>query len=204
MSNNEPHPDTIGILLPAIGKVFQFVSRCSPLRLLKVFDPKLSARTVDFYVLIWVVLEVVIVVVSVSQWPIPQLPLVLIAGLRIIDILQAIVNVTLFDPEEVASIRRTLMLAGINFIELVVCFGVIYALNFDHLRNAGQPLTAFYFSVITQLTIGYGDVFPVGWLRIVAALQGLTGAFFVILVFGRIIASLPGIKTANRDQDANQ
>ena len=48
-----------------------------------------------------------------------------------------------------------------------------------------QPVTAFYFSIITQLTIGYGDVYATAWLRIIAAAQGLIGALFVIVVLGR-------------------
>jgi len=68
---------------------------------------------------------------------------------------------------------------------------VIYALNYHSLYGAGRPITAFYFTIITQLTIGYGDVYPTGWLRVVAAVQGLTAAVFVISVFARAIAALP-------------
>ena len=71
---------------------------------------------------------------------------------------------------------RTLVLGGINYVELSFCFGVIYALNYQSLQMASRPITAFYFSIITQLTIGYGDVSPKGWMRLVAATQGLIGA----------------------------
>jgi hypothetical protein len=84
------------------------------------------------------------------------------------------VNITLFNPRKrraetgVSFLGRTLLLVGINFVELVVCFGVVYGLNCQYLNHAGQFLTGLYFSAITQLTIGYGDVSPIGWLRIVA------------------------------------
>jgi Ion channel len=58
----------------------------------------------------------------------------------------------------------------------------------DHSVPTG-PLTAFYFSVITQLTIGYGDVCATGWLRIIAAGQGLIGALFVVAVLGRAVSA---------------
>jgi hypothetical protein len=82
-----------------------------------------------------------------------------------------------------------LVLAAINYVELMLWFGLIYSLNYQLLHGAGRPATAFYFSVITQLTIGYGDVFPTGWLRIIAALQGLIGALFVIVVLGRAVSA---------------
>jgi hypothetical protein len=106
---------------------------------------------------------------------------------RIVEIIGRTVDVT-----DVSSVPRTLALAVINYIELALCFGMIYALNYHCLSGAGaeQPITGFYFSIITQLTIGYGDVHPL-WLRLVVALQGLLTAVFVIFVLARAAAALP-------------
>jgi Ion channel len=68
---------------------------------------------------------------------------------------------------------------------------MIYAWNYHSLHGAEQPITGFYFSIITQLTIGYGDVHPLGWLRLIVALQGLLTAVFVIFVLARAAAALP-------------
>ena len=38
-----------------------------------------------------------------------------------------------------------------------------------------------YFSVITFTTIGYGDYAPLGWLRLVAGVEGLLGLFLMAL-----------------------
>jgi potassium channel LctB len=62
------------------------------------------------------------------------------------------------------------------------------------LREQGQPLAhgasdlleAIYFSFVTGLSIGFGDIVPVGWVRVLAVLQG--GA--CLLVFGAIISKL--------------
>lgn len=78
---------------------------------------------------------------------------------------------------------------AINYVELMIWFGVVYALNYHSLHGADEPASAFYFSIVTQLTIGYGDVSPMGWLRIIAALQGLIGALFVIVVLARAISA---------------
>jgi hypothetical protein len=126
-----------------------------------------------------------------------SLVVLIIASLRIADILQAIINAVLLG-KQVASPMRTLILAALNFIELGLCFGLYYALNYDKLSGAGRAVTGFYFSFITQLTIGYGDVYPTGWLRIVAVLQRLIAALFVILVLGRVIASLGMLNGARK------
>jgi hypothetical protein len=46
--------------------------------------------------------------------------------------------------------------------------------------------TAIYFSFVTALSIGYGDVIPIGPLRILAVVEGIAG----LLVFGCVISKL--------------
>lgn len=62
------------------------------------------------------------------------------------------------------------------------------------LREAGQPMghgaaalfEAIYFSFVTGLSIGFGDIVPVGFVRVIAVVQGGT----CLLVFGAIISKL--------------
>ena len=46
--------------------------------------------------------------------------------------------------------------------------------------------TAIYFSFVTALSIGYGDVIPIGPLRVLAVIEGIAG----LLVFGCVISKL--------------
>ena len=46
--------------------------------------------------------------------------------------------------------------------------------------------TAIYFSFVTALSIGYGDVIPLGALRILAVAEGVAG----LLIFGCVISKL--------------
>ncbi|HLN20975.1 MAG TPA: potassium channel family protein [Bacteroidales bacterium] len=48
--------------------------------------------------------------------------------------------------------------------------------NPDNLSVLGQ---SFYHSAITFFTIGYGDVYPMGWSRIVSGLEGFIGVFMM-------------------------
>lgn len=82
---------------------------------------------------------------------------------------------------------------GIN-----LAFGILYwLLSFlpgHGLREMGQPLghgaadflEAIYFSFVTGLSIGFGDIVPEGVLRLLAVLEGAA----CLLVFGAIISKL--------------
>ncbi len=77
-------------------------------------------------------------------------------------------------------------------------FGFLYwaaGAWFGHaLRAGGAPIgtswdglaSAIYFSFVTALSIGYGDIVPVGALRILAILEGAAG----LLLFGCVISKL--------------
>jgi potassium channel LctB len=58
--------------------------------------------------------------------------------------------------------------------------------------DAGGLLTAIYFSFITAASVGYGDVVPMGWVRMVAIAEGVTALF----VFGLFVS-----KFVSRRQD---
>jgi hypothetical protein len=94
--------------------------------------------------------------------------------------------------------RRSIgqLLAMWLFINLA-CGVVYWLVSFfpNHgLREQGQPLShganalleAVYFSFVTGLSIGFGDIVPVGAVRVVAVLQGGV----CLLVFGAIISKL--------------
>jgi hypothetical protein len=184
----------------------QYAKYLSPMHWVECVNPDLkdrSASATEKYVIACVTIEVLVGValgLPITQSPAPswlvlRWPIGILAALRIIEILVRTVTV-----KEVILESRTAVLAGINYVELALCFGVIYALNHQCLNGAFRPITGFYFSFITQLTIGYGDVSPKGWLRLVVVLQGLIGLLFVVSVLVRAIAALPPVQK-NRVDD---
>ena len=84
------------------------------------------------------------------------------------------------------------------WLAIIVVFGFIYwvagigmgwglqAGNTEIRPDLNGLGTAFYFSFVTALSIGYGDIIPVGPLRILAVTEGIAG----LLIFGCVISKL--------------
>jgi Ion channel len=192
--------DQPSFLIRQLKTISGYLKCISPMRWLKNIYPDFenpSPSLTEKYVLICLLIEILIALAflapstghsSIAAWVVG-----ILAVIRIVEIVGRIVDVT-----EVISPPRTLILAGINYFELALCFGVLYASNYQSLNGASRPITAFYFSIITQLTIGYGDVSPRGWLRLVVVVQGMLSALFIITVFARAIAALPIHKGKDR------
>ena len=60
------------------------------------------------------------------------------------------------------STERSLVFGFLGYLELMVLFGAVYRAFPETARHGAAPLLGFweplYFSAITQLTIGYGDI----------------------------------------------
>jgi hypothetical protein len=52
---------------------------------------------------------------------------------------------------------------------------------------------ALHLSVVTQLTIGFGDLAPTGWLRPIVWLQGGSGLALIALFITRYLSMLPTV-----------
>ncbi len=84
------------------------------------------------------------------------------------------------------------------WVSMIVVFGLVYWLAGISmgwgLRSGNLAVkpdldglgTAIYFSFVTALSIGYGDVTPIGVLRVLAVIEGIAG----LLIFGCVISKL--------------
>ena len=84
------------------------------------------------------------------------------------------------------------------WLGMILVFGIVYwaaGIGMGWGLQAGSSAvkadleglgTAIYFSFVTALSIGYGDVIPLGPLRIIAVIEGIAG----LLIFGCVISKL--------------
>lgn len=159
------------------------------------------SRNIELYIAIWLIVESASIVVAplLSGWP--RLAFIVVVWVRIAEIAQGAINMAVFDSlrrgeklHHVASLTRVLVLSVWNYLELILCFGMIYAASFSSLCGAKTALDPYYFSVVTQLTVGYGDIRPVSWLKVVVMVQVLLGFLFTLIVLSRLIALMPRFK----------
>jgi hypothetical protein len=187
------------------------------------------SRRVDTFVAICLVAEILCLLLLCRHLrpAIARLALAFVVW-RVIDILATDLRVSLFesfdrrrDTERNKDLRyvysspsRVIVLGVINYLELIVCFAAIYAFGADHVTADLRPATwlfasnpviekCLHLSFVTQITVGYGDLVPNGWLRPVAWLQCFAGLGIVALLIARYMTVLPGDRGL-RDERAEE
>jgi inward rectifier potassium channel len=90
---------------------------------------------------------------------------------------------------------RFLLFIAIGFFAVNIIFASLYlAIGIENLKglesNMGPFTNAFFFSVHTLTTVGYGNVYPLGpWANAISSLEAATGlmvfAIFTGLLYGR-------------------
>jgi hypothetical protein len=157
-------------------------------------------RQIDCYITGWVLFETCLIAAVIFGPPWMKIASVVIATYRIIEIVQSASNLVLFDRlrghrNRVAVAERIVVILVINFFELILCFGVIYAHNKSLLVGTNTWYDPYYFSVVVQTTLGFGDILPKHGLQVVSAIQALIGTLFGVVLISRFIGLLPKIES---------
>ncbi|MCD6228620.1 MAG: two pore domain potassium channel family protein [Candidatus Omnitrophica bacterium] len=80
------------------------------------------------------------------------------------------------------SYRRSILLLFLHYLEVVFDFSVIYT-AFDLLNKKLSPLSALYFSFVTNTTLGYGDIYPKSTPGQVAVIAQLIIFIMFVILF---------------------
>ena len=97
--------------------------------------------------------------------------LVLVISYRLVDLFLGTSRIIFIERESkkdqdghyilVRHVERWVLLIMINFVEIVVCFAVIYFYIGDSFcEPIRDAITAFYHSILTFTTLGYGEIRP--------------------------------------------
>ena len=88
--------------------------------------------------------------------------------------------------------RWLIAFAVVGTLVPALLYSMLGALGLGGLVHDGTPTASItdslYFSIVTEATLGYGDLSPVGWSRLVACLQVIFGLFIAGLGVAKLSA----------------
>ena len=89
------------------------------------------------------------------------------------------------------SYKRSMLLLFLNYLEIIISFGVLYSCG-DYLNKPfNHWFDAIYFSTINSASIGYGDFYPVTTIgKVFATAQAFLFLFFVVLFLNFFTAKI--------------
>lgn len=157
-------------------------------------------KQIEVYVCVCFSLEILILLlinIAFQGHQLVQYLLLLPIVVRLFDIFQTNVNISIFDhlrtskDHYISNAVRLLVLVLINYFEVILCFAAIYSALITPLIRDHHWANAVYFSIMTQLTLGYGEWWPESLLQAAPCIQGLFGFLFTVLIIARIINILP-------------
>ena len=103
----------------------------------------------------------------------------------------SIIKMILSSRSQYPFIRFVGHLSAFSFLTIF-----LFALMFSNLSDTGNYLwsivegqrvggfdNAFYFSGVTMLSIGYGDIIPYGFFRVLSLIEGFIGSFIILSFF---------------------
>ncbi|MCZ7613196.1 MAG: ion channel [Ignavibacteriaceae bacterium] len=170
---------------------------------------KKRSRQIDYYVIVFIFLELISLSIVSSTSTFINLLAVIIVIYRAIDIFQSVVNMNIFDQLRVTASRghktatteRALVLSVVNFIELAFCFSVLY--YFTNIIPADSPskFDALYFSVIVQIGIGFSELQVKGNLKFILLIHFLYGFFYTLLIISRLVGLIPIFKSVFNNKE---
>jgi hypothetical protein len=191
-------------LVPLLSVLLEYVS-------LTTFEHFLSRRknVKDIYALVWLgVLTSSLVTFKlwVADSRIRCLVLVL-ACFRAFDITKYRFYSLLVEPYRRSPISRRFVFLLVNFGEAVVAHAILYLLSgqvFRGTEKLASRFAAFYYSLVTMVTLGYGDYAAKEWnAQLIVVAQITTSLVFLVFIIPTLVSLLSEeVKCSSKEGDA--
>jgi hypothetical protein len=104
--------------------------------------------------------------------------------------------------ERLPQQKVTLAIVSALFIPLLI-IAFAHAYRAVGLPNVTQKEDFVYFSIVTFTTLGYGDISPIGWARLFAVLQAISGFLFVPLLISQLWSASKEAEEEKRQETDN-
>jgi hypothetical protein len=160
----------------------------------------------DVYVILWVAIDSIIL----FSGYLPTHLAVLVAVYRLIDIVSYRMFFIFVKSQERPwspdVLRRSVLIVLLNFYECVACFALLY-LRMGCVQNSSgsvldTPATAFYYSLVTMTTLGYGDYLPNSELgRELVVSQLATVIIFLVFLLPALMSVFSGALSKNSSKE---
>ncbi len=128
--------------------------------------------------------------------------LALFYGYTLLCVLAYVMRRTKVTPDKLYAAAAVYLLIGFT---CSVVYGLVFAINpasfaYESTREGMVP-DFLYFSFITLLSVGYGDITPVaGIARSVAVVEGVSGALYLALLVARLVGLYGGRGSDDNDE----
>ena len=135
--------------------------------------------TVEFYTLFKLIFPLAVLFLGLYRYPLVIAMVVYLLSETILHILNLIF---LYDIHSATvSYHRSLLLLFLHYLEVVLDFATVY-IGFDLLSEPLNPVSAVYFSLVANSTVGFGDIHAKGTAgQAVVIAQLIVCVLFVIL-----------------------
>ena len=188
-------------LVCTVAILFSFLSVSRLKAVFKQGSPA-SHLFMDVYVLFWATLLSCTLFFGAA---LPRRLVIFVAIYRLVDIIDYRILFLFVKSQERPwtsdLLRRSVAIVLLNFFEAVVAFAILClrtGASFQSSVGNGvtDPWTALYFSFVTMLTVGYGDIVPASVLArgIVICQLTTTVLFIIVLVPALVSVFSPALK----------
>ncbi len=129
----------------------------------------------------------------------------LISLYRAGEIIATLIHLHIFKRYETSNPRRALMLGLFGYIQTALVFGTAFLTEAFLLNDSYNKtsicegvLDGLYFSVVTIVTLGYGDSCPDKWLgKLFVVTEVFVGIFLIVVVIQKVVTGSPQSEQKN-------